>query len=125
MLDCRADGVSEVAVVSQIRESSCDAPLVAISQAGTAQVAVQVLDSGAQNYMSKESLSGSALPRAVRNAVEKVSFQRELAEQRRDLERFVSVVAHDLQQPLCAVLNNDPPPNYRPRVTGRFRLANS
>ncbi len=106
LVDCHAGGPSEVAVVSQIRESGCDAPLVAISQAGTAQVAVQALSSGAQDYLSKESMSGSALLRAVRNAVEKVSFQRELAEQRRDLERFVSVVAHDLQQPLCAVLNN-------------------
>jgi signal transduction histidine kinase len=106
VVECGRGKSDEVELVADIRASGCDAPLIAVSQSGTAQMAVRALELGAQDYLSRATMSGSALLRAIENAVEKVTLQCELTTQRRDLERYVSVVAHDLQQPLCAVLNN-------------------
>jgi signal transduction histidine kinase len=89
-----------------IRERGDDTAVVFVTGFGSEMVAVEALQCGAQDYLVKSVLSPDVLQRAVLNAVEKVTLSRQVGEKQRELEDFVSVVAHDLQQPLCAVKGN-------------------
>ena len=64
------------------------------------------LQVGAQDYLVKSVISPDVLQRAILNAVEKITLSRRVKAKQRELEDFVSVVAHDLQQPLCGVKGN-------------------
>ena len=89
-----------------IRDSGDDTAVVFVTGFGNEMVAVKALQCGAQDYLVKSVLSPEVLQRAILNAVEKVTLNRRLDAKQRELEDFVSVVAHDLQQPLCAVKGN-------------------
>ena len=89
-----------------IRERGDDTAVVFVTGFGSEMVAVEALQCGAQDYLVKSVLSPEVLQRAILNALEKVELSRQVAEKQRELEDFVSVVAHDLQQPLCAVKGN-------------------
>ena len=89
-----------------IRDRGDDTAVVFVTGFGSEMVAVEALQCGAQDYLVKSVLSAEVLQRAILNAVEKVALSRQVGEKQRELEDFVSVVAHDLQQPLCAVKGN-------------------
>ncbi len=106
LLDYRLGEVNGLDLLAEIRGAGIDTPVIALTGEGNERVAVEALQNGAQDYLSKSALTLSALGRAIRNAVEKVALERKLAEKHHELEDFVSVVAHDLQQPLAAVRGN-------------------
>jgi light-regulated signal transduction histidine kinase (bacteriophytochrome) len=57
---------------------------------------------GAQDYLLKDGVTHVVLRRAISNAVQKVLLERSLKEKQNELEGFVSVVAHDLRNPVCS-----------------------
>jgi len=57
-------------------------PVVMLTGAGNAAVAVQALKNGAHDYLSKDHVTADQLRRAVENAIEKVELQQALAQQR-------------------------------------------
>lgn len=59
--------------------------MVMLTSAANVEVAVQALHCGAHDFLQKRAADAIALRRAVDNAVEKVSFQRQLEEQRQAL----------------------------------------
>jgi nitrogen-specific signal transduction histidine kinase/CheY-like chemotaxis protein len=61
---------------------------------------------GCQDYLAKDSVAPHVLRRSLSNAIHRVALERRVKEKQKELEHFVSVVAHDLQQPLCAVRGN-------------------
>ena len=81
------------------------AVIVATGQ-GNERIAVEALHAGAKDYLVKANVTAESLARCVSNAVHKTRLEQELKSQRRDLESFASVVAHDLQQPLCSIKGN-------------------
>ena len=110
-LDYQLGERSGLDVLGSLRGRGEDVPVIMLTGAGNEAIAVEAMEKGAQDYMSKESLARGtvtvkALERAVSNAVDKVSLARQLREKQRELESFVSVVAHDLKTPLVAVKSN-------------------
>jgi diguanylate cyclase (GGDEF)-like protein len=61
--------------------------IVMITGQGNEAVAVEALKHGAQDYLIKSRLTAEKLRQVVRNAIEKVTLQRKIEAQRRDLER--------------------------------------
>jgi light-regulated signal transduction histidine kinase (bacteriophytochrome) len=61
---------------------------------------------GAQDYLLKDGVTNVVLRRAISNAVQKVVLERSLREKQNELEGFVSVVAHDLRNPVCSALDS-------------------
>lgn len=106
VLDYRLGTACGLETLRAIREEGYDTAVVFVTGFGSEMVAVEALQCGAQDYLVKSVLSPQVLQRAVLNAVEKVTLSRQVLEKQRELEDFVSVVAHDLQQPLCAVKGN-------------------
>ena len=106
ILDYRLGALCGLDTLKAIRRTGDDTAVVFVTGFGSEMVAVEALQCGAQDYLVKSVLAPEVLQRAILNAVEKVTLSRQLAEKQRELEDFVSVVAHDLQQPLCAVKGN-------------------
>lgn len=106
VLDYRLGAECGLRTLRAIRDRGDDTAVVFVTGAGSETLAVAALQCGAQDYLVKSVLAPEALQRAISNAVEKVALSRQIVEKRRELEDFVSVVAHDLQQPLCAVKGN-------------------
>ena len=87
-------------VLRSVREDGHDVPIIAISGAGSEQVAVEGLKLGAQDYLVKDSLTADSVRRAVTNSIEKVKLSRELSLRQQELRDFAHMAAHDLQAPL-------------------------
>jgi serine phosphatase RsbU (regulator of sigma subunit)/CheY-like chemotaxis protein len=77
------DGISLLAELNIGRDPDNDpvCPVVVITGANTiAQVAVNALKGGAQDYLAKEILTSEAIVRAIKNAIEKVLLRRAVRE---------------------------------------------
>lgn len=99
-LDYRLEDAHDWEVLTKIRETGSDVPIIAISGQGNENVAVESLKLGAQDYLVKDTLTPDTVRRALSNAIEKVGLVRELAQRQRELTNFARMAAHDLQAPL-------------------------
>jgi signal transduction histidine kinase len=75
-------------------------PVVVLTGLTDDETALRAIQEGAQDYLLKDSLDGELLERAVRYALERHRQERRLERQNERLERFASIVSHDLRNPL-------------------------
>ena len=73
-----ADGLE---ALEHIRTASLDAPVVVLSGRDDDALALAAVQAGAQDYLVKRTVEGSALARALRHAAERSRRERELAHQ--------------------------------------------
>ena len=69
LLDYRLPDGDGLHLVQEIRSSGSKVPLVVLTGQGDEQIAVELMKSGASDYLSKSKLSPETLSRSVRNAV--------------------------------------------------------
>lgn len=93
-------------ILTQIRQAGCDAPVIAVTGHGDEVIAAETFRRGAQEYLVKSHIDPVVLADTIRSAIDKVADERRRRDKEQELESFVSVVAHDLQQPLCAIKGN-------------------
>jgi PAS domain S-box-containing protein len=72
--------------------------LIMLTGSGDASVAVEAMKLGAHDYVEKHLLTPRTLRRAVANAIEKASIQRQLAEQRQQLAQKNDELATHIMQ---------------------------
>jgi light-regulated signal transduction histidine kinase (bacteriophytochrome) len=111
LLDYHLGKDDGLGLLSSVRELGDDVPVVVLTGAGNEAVAVEAMQRGAQDYlikdvMGREDMTSNALQRAITRAIEKVELERRIADQRAELEAFVSVASHDLKTPLCVAKDN-------------------
>lgn len=106
LLDYRLGAASGLDLLARLRERGVDTPVIAVSGQGDERVAAEAMKLGATDYLPKTAVTAASLERSIGNAIEKGLLQRRLRQQQTELQSFVSVVAHDLQQPLSAIANN-------------------
>ncbi|MFB6299084.1 MAG: hybrid sensor histidine kinase/response regulator [Halobacteriales archaeon] len=75
-------------------------PIVVLTGLDNRETAVQSIQRGAQDYLPKDGLDADTLARALRYAVERHQQEKELRRQNERLDKFASVVSHDLRNPL-------------------------
>ena len=75
-------------------------PIVVLTGLTDDETALRAIQQGAQDYLLKDQLEGELLERAVRYALERHRQERQLERQNERLERFASIVSHDLRNPL-------------------------
>lgn len=83
-----------------------DPPSVAIimlTGQGSESIAVTALKVGVQDYIAKDVITAEGITRCIQRAVEKVLLLQQLERQRQELQRFASVVSHDLKAPLRSI----------------------
>lgn len=103
LLDYSLPGHNGVAVLAEIRKTNPFVAAVMLTGQGNETVAVDVMKAGAQDYFTKETISGNALERAIANAVGRQELAARLEEQRQSLEIFSRAMAHDLKEPLRTI----------------------
>ncbi len=105
LLDIRMPRLGGVEVLRCIRESGSDVAVIMMTAHGNEDLAVECMKSGAVDYFPKPFALDDMLPRVERA----IGYRRALLEKQR-LERekddFVSMLSHDLKNPITAVIGS-------------------
>jgi signal transduction histidine kinase len=113
-----------LAILKNVKSRGLDIPFVIMTGAGDEKLAVEALQAGAYNYLVKDEAYLSALPKVVREALDKYRFQKEkealeqeIREKNTALERanqelrkldqlkseFIASVSHEFRTPLNSI----------------------
>lgn len=122
LLDLSLPDSSGLENLKKIRSESIDLPVIVLTGLDDDETAVQAISEGAQDYVCKNRIDGYLLWRSIRYAVERHKMVKELNNaNRKILEQQKSVIeeerlkvllqlsgatAHELNQPLMALLGN-------------------
>ena len=110
LLDYRMPDMDGIEVLQKFATTQEGVPVVMLTGDGNETVAVVAMKTGSQDYLPKRVVTPQALRRSVERAIEHArltnrlkAYRSDLERSNQDLERFVSVVAHDLKSPLRAI----------------------
>lgn len=105
LLDIRMPRLGGVEVLHRIRESGRDVAVIMMTAHGNEDLAVECMKAGAIDYFPKPFALDDVLPRVQRA----IAYRKALIEKQR-LERekadFVSMLSHDLKNPITAVIGS-------------------
>ncbi|MBI5184877.1 MAG: response regulator [Nitrospinae bacterium] len=111
LLDLNLPDSKGMDTVRKVRKFSPYLPIVVLSGTEDENVAIQAVQSGAQDYLIKGKADLNALPRVIRYALERAGIMKELERAKNEAEeatklkdKFVSLVAHDLKSPFNSIL---------------------
>lgn len=103
LLDYSLPGRNGVEVLKHLRAQHPFVPVVMLTGQGSETVAVTAMQAGAQNYISKATITPEALQRAIQVAIEHCAMERRIHDQRGSLEIFTRALAHDLKEPIRTI----------------------
>lgn len=84
-----------------LNKKNTDVPVVVLTSLHDDTLANDLLNEGAQDFLSKESLTDPGLvARSIRYAIERKKFQLSLKKSNEELSQFAYIASHDLQAPL-------------------------
>ncbi|OWO93770.1 hybrid sensor histidine kinase/response regulator [Rhizobium esperanzae] len=103
LLDYSLPGRDGLGVLADILEDDPAANVIMLTGQGSETVAVEVMKSGARDYLTKDSLSPETLHRCIQNAIMHGMLEGQLEQKRQSLEIFTRAMAHDLKEPLRTI----------------------
>ena len=89
--------------VAALIEGRPEMPVIVIASDGDERMAVDVMQSGAADYLSQADLTAESMGRSVALSLKKSVLRRKAADQLSELESFASVLAHDLSSPVASM----------------------
>jgi FixJ family two-component response regulator len=104
LLDLRLPGRDGLDVLRTLAADGVDVPVVMLIGHGDEDTAVEIMKSGAVDYISKALLTPQRLEQSIRHALRVHRAEREAREHRQAREEFLAIVAHDLRTPLGVIL---------------------
>lgn len=115
LLDYRLDSQDGLTFLREAMGRGCDTAIIMLTGFGDEHVDLEAMRAGAADYLVKTLLSRELLERSIRYSVERASSAKALQRRREELAHVARVatmgelassVAHELAQPLTAVLSN-------------------
>jgi signal transduction histidine kinase len=103
LLDYSLPGRNGVEILKRIRTRHSFVPVVMLTGQGSEKVAVAAMQEGAQNYISKGSITPETLEHVIQVAIQYCAMQKRIADQRESLEIFTRALAHDLKEPVRTI----------------------
>jgi two-component system sensor histidine kinase/response regulator len=105
LLDFRMPRMGGVEVLRRIRESDSDVAVIMMTAHGSENLAVECMKSGALDYFPKPFTLDDILPR-VERALNYRRAVREKYQLEQEKDDFVSMLSHDLKNPITAVVGS-------------------
>jgi FixJ family two-component response regulator len=114
-LDFHLPDIDGLQLLSLVRNEKPDIPIVMITGAGSEQIAVEAMKSGATDYITKNGDFSSTIPRVIRQAYQKQQLilkNRRLETKANEAEKLemittmASTLNHEINNPLMAILGN-------------------
>jgi len=103
LLDYSLPGRNGVEILKRIRARHPFVPVVMLTGLGNEKVAVEAMQEGAQNYISKATIDPQTLAHVIEVAIRHCGMQDRISEQRGSLELFARALAHDLMEPVRTI----------------------
>lgn len=105
LLSQSLDGRNSVEALKNIRSKYPDLAIVVLTNHGSETTAVQVMKEGAQDYITKSSISKHSIDRIIKLAIERSAEQRNISEQKELLSSFTHALANDVAGSLVTILS--------------------
>jgi len=93
LLDYHLPDMNGLDALRMFREEGFDAPIIMLTSVTDPQIAVELMKAGAQDYLSKDELLTTVLPRAIRNAHERFGLRRRIRQERLEHKQVKSIAA--------------------------------
>ena len=119
LIDYRIGAESGIDLVREARAAGSLAPLIMLTGQGDEEVGLAAIQAGADDYLVKGRITGSALERSIRYAVERKRAERERIQLLRERaaraeaeaavrarDQLLALASHELKTPLTAVVGN-------------------
>ena len=103
LLDYSLPGHNGIEVLKRIHALHPHIPVVMLTGQGNETVAVAAMREGAQNYISKSTITPDTIHRAVEVAIWHCSMEKRISQQQASLEIFTRALAHDLKEPVRTI----------------------
>jgi signal transduction histidine kinase len=103
LLDYSLPGRNGIEVLKHIHTDRPFVPVVMLTGQGNETVAVTAMREGAQNYISKSTITPDTFHHAIQVAIEHCAMEKRIDEQRKSLEIFTRALAHDLKEPVRTI----------------------
>lgn len=103
LLDYSLPGRNGVEVLKQLKAIFPFVPVVMLTGLGNEAVAVSAMHAGAQNYLTKSSITSDSLHHVIQLAIAHCLMEKRLDQQRRSLDLFTRALAHDLKEPVRTI----------------------
>jgi DNA-binding NtrC family response regulator len=104
------DGVS---LVGRILQGGRDIPIILLTSQKDFRVAVEAIKTGVEDYLVKEDITDSVLPRTIVNVLERVQLRRQIESAERTrlmaqkkteaIQELVVTMCHEFNNPLAAI----------------------
>lgn len=103
ILDLNLPDSNQTSIFEFIAEYAPHVPLIVLTALNDIQLAIQAMQFGAQDYLSKEDLSPALLERTISYSIERKHFTVDLAQRNFELQQFAGRLAHEVKNPLYAL----------------------
>jgi signal transduction histidine kinase len=103
LLDYSLPGRNGIEVLKRIRLKYPHLAVILLTGQGSEAIAVRSMKEGAQDYITKATITPEMLGLVIQMAIEKSALQKRIDEQHVALEIFSQALAHDLKEPVRTV----------------------
>lgn len=118
IIDYRLPGEDGLGVITALHVRFPDMAIIMSTGQGDEMVATEAMKRGAADYISKSRMNAATFQRTIEHALEKTALQRQIRQQKAELENFARVLAHDLRAPAAAI------ETFATRISERLREGN-
>lgn len=100
LLDLHLPDGEEVDAFDQVFKRYPNIPIILLTGSGDVNLGLELIDRGAQDFIMKEEITSKDLLKAIKFSIRRIKTENELRELNAMKDKFFSIMAHDLKNPL-------------------------